>query len=417
MNNKKILVVDDSAAVQEMCRQILADGGYDVAIAANGVAALTYPDLDNVDLLILDTGLRDVSGMDTTRLIKTDGELFSKPILLLIPEDKARENESVELMGANAWLVKPFDPTVLLNKVNTILEEQEVMRQAREHLKRAAERTITRLADEHIQKAVEERTQIMVERAVQMVVSQVDQKAKHEVDTKVTNLTTEKEQELVRVTVQEVARNTVSKLADKRVAEAMERILNTETEKTVRKAADEVFPTLIRERIHESIENLLPKEVTRRVQKEAEEIVPEISEKLVNIIGGAANKIVPKISRDIVKEQAEINVESEVANRLPNRVQSLVHQEIDVIVRQKMEPYLREHTRALQRRITLLMGLFVLVAGLFSAVLVLDYMFGPLIPRPNRAPVTNPTAVPGESDEAGTGASMWQSLKGKVGLE
>ncbi len=250
VKSKNILVVDDSAAVQEMCRQVLTDGGHKVAVASNGVAALTYPDLDTIDLLIMDTHLRDMSGFDTTRQFKTDGELCEKAVLLLIPEEKTRENESIELMGANSWLAKPFDPATLLNKVNNILEEQQVVSQAREHLRRAAERTITRMADDHIQKAVEEKTQIMVERALQMVVSQVDMKARREVDTKVTTLTTEKEQELVRVTVQEVARSTIEKLAERRVTESMERILHAETEKSVRRTADEFFPSLIRERIN-----------------------------------------------------------------------------------------------------------------------------------------------------------------------
>ena len=73
MKAKNILVVDDSAAVQEMCRQVLTEGGHHVTVASNGVAALTYPDMDKVDLIIIDTNLRDVSGIDTTRQIKTDG--------------------------------------------------------------------------------------------------------------------------------------------------------------------------------------------------------------------------------------------------------------------------------------------------------------------------------------------------------
>jgi len=382
MKSKNILVVDDSAAVQEMCRQVLSEGGHKVAVASNGVAALTYPELDQIDLIIMDTHLRDVSGIDTTRQFKTDGELFEKAVLLLVPAEETSENESIELMGANAWLMKPFDPATLLNKVNTILDEQEVMKQAREHLRRAAERTMTRLADDHIQKAVQEKTQIMVERALQMVVSQVDVKARREIESRVTSLTTEKEQELVRATVQEVARSTVDKLADRRVAEAMERILHTETEKTVRRAADEFFPALIRDRIHESIENILPKEVTRRVQKEAEDLVPDVSERVVHIISAAAERIVPKISREIVMEQSKTHVSNELDKNLSRMVQNLVNQEVEQIVRQKMEPHLRQQAASLRRRITLFMLIFMVLVGGCAALLTMDYIFGPVIPRP-----------------------------------
>lgn len=420
MQNKKILVIDDSAAVQEMCRSVLGEGGHKVSVASNGVAALAFPGLDEIDLIIIDTNLRDVSGIDTTRQIKTDGELSDKAILLLIPEETTNQNESIELMGANAWLTKPFDPASLLQKVNAILEEQEVVRQAREHLRRAAERTITRMADDHIQKAVEEKTQIMVERALQMVVSQVDRKARREVEAKVNNLSAEKEQELVRITVQEVARSTVDKLADKRVSEAMERILQTETEKTIRRSADEFFPSLIRDRIHESIEIILPKEITRRVQKEAEDIVPDVSQRIVSIIGVAAEKIVPKIARDIVKAQAENSVSAELDNRVPTLVQSQVSREIDTIVSQRMEPYLREYAGKLRRRITFLTVVLLVMLFAFAALLTTDYLYGPLIPRRTQVAATAPTAAaspavnaPPAGAEAQSEESLFSLLKEK----
>jgi len=383
MKNKKILVVDDSAAVQEMCRKVLTDGGHTVAVASNGVAALTYPELDTIDLIIIDTNLRDVSGIDTTRQIKTDGELCDKAILLLVPEEKASQNESVELMGANAWLMKPFDPAVLLNKVNMVLEEQEVTRIAREHLRKAAERTITRMAEEHIRQAVEEKTQIMVERALQMVVSQVDRKARREVETKINNLSAEKEQELVKVTVQEVARSTIEKLAEKRVQEAMERILHTETERSVRRTAEEQFPTMIRERINDSIETILPKEISRRVQKEAEDMVPDVSERLVSIINVAADKIVPKLAKEIVTSMTTNLVAAELDKNLPRLVQTQVSQEVDRLVSDRMEPHLRAQAKALRRKITLLMVVFIALVVLGGGVLAADYMFGPFLKRPN----------------------------------
>src|SRR6187549_1983467 len=91
---ENILVVDDSIAVQELCRNVLEGGGYRVSVASNGVAALSYPDLPDVDLLIIDTHLRDISGFETTRQIKTDKELFRKPILLLVPEEEKSDRDS-----------------------------------------------------------------------------------------------------------------------------------------------------------------------------------------------------------------------------------------------------------------------------------------------------------------------------------
>src|SRR5205814_944360 len=145
-----------------------------------------------------DTHLNEMSGLDATRQIKTDEELFRKPILLLVPEDKLTDRETPNLMGANAYLKKPFEPGLLINKVQALLEERDILQQGREYLRQAAENLMRKLADETVQKAVDHKTQIITERALQHVVTQVDLKARKEVDARVTQLTAEKEQELVK---------------------------------------------------------------------------------------------------------------------------------------------------------------------------------------------------------------------------
>jgi hypothetical protein len=243
------------------------------------------------------------------------------------------------------------------------------------------------MADTHIQQAVDQKTQIMIERALQMVVTQVDLRAKREVDAKVNQLTTEKEQELVKITVHEVAKSMVEKLAEKRVKECMDMILQDETDKAVRRAAENLLPNFARDRVKESIEQLLPKEVTRRVAKEAEDMVPEASQKVVLVIESAAQKLVPKIAKDIVVEQADRHLASAIDTALPKHVQGMVAQELDAQVRLKLAPLVREATDKVRKRITVLFGLMLFTFAIATGLLVADYMFGPFIPR--RAPRAN----------------------------
>lgn len=381
MAGENIMVVDDSVAVQDLCRTVLENQGYKVSVASNGVAAVSYPDLHDVDLLIIDSALRDMTGYETSKVIKTDQELYRKPVLLLIPEDEFSERESQNLYGANAYLKKPFEPFLLVNKVQVLLEEQQIFEQSRKYLREAADQLMTKLAETHIQHAVEQRTQIIIERALQQVVSQVDQKARREVDSRITQLTAEKEQELVKSTVQEVARSMIDKMAERKVTDAMELILREETEKVVRRVADSILPGLTRERVRENVDQILPKEVQRRVQKEAEQLVPDASQKIVLVIEGAAQRIVPKIARDITGEIVERQLVEITESHLPKQVQALVNQELDSQVRLRIAPLVREASEEMKKRNFMLTAILVVVFLLGGAGLVIyDRFVAPRAP-------------------------------------
>ncbi len=395
MAGENILVVDDNAAVQELIRAVLEPHGYRVTVAANGVAALTFPDLDNVDLLIVDSSLRDISGLDTTRLLKSHEDSHHKPVLLLIPEEELKGDENVTLMGANGWLKKPFEPELLLKKVRLMLEEKEILEKSRQFLREAAEATIKRLADTYIQQAVEQRTQIIIERVLQMVVSQVDQRARREVDERVTQLTAEKQEELVKMTVHEVARSMVEKLAERKVAEAIDAVLRDETERAVRRAADSILPGLARERLREAMEQLLPREIQRRVQKEVENLVPEASQRVVGVIDSAAQKVVPKLARELTGEIVEREVGLAIDKQLPGHVEVIVGRELEAQMRMKIASYIRDAIETIRRRTRGLMyaTMATFAVGVFIIVLLQLFAPGGVFDRRRQVARPSPGAV------------------------
>jgi CheY-like chemotaxis protein len=377
MAGENILVVDDNVAVQELIRAILEPNGYRVTVAANGVAALTFPDLENVDLLLIDSSLRDITGLDTTRLLRGDEENHNKPVLLMIPEEELRGDESVTLMGANGWIRKPFEPELLLKKVQLMLEEKEILEKSRQYLREAAEAAIRRLADTYIQQAVEQRTQIIVERVLQLVVSQVDQRARHEVDQRITQLSAEKQEELVKLTVHEVARSMVEKLAERKVSEAIEAVLREETDRAVRRAADSILPGLARERLREAMEQALPREIQRRVQKEVENLVPEASQRVVSVIDSAAQKVVPKLARELTGEIVEREVATAIDKQLPGHVEVIVGRELEAQMRLKIATYIRDAVEQIRRRTR---GLMYVTLGTFAAgvlIIIALQLFAP----------------------------------------
>ena len=422
MAGEKILVVDESAAVQELCRATLSNKGWRVTTASNAVAALAYPKMPEVDLLIIASDLHEMNGAQATRAVRQDPELSEKPVLLLVPEDDV-VRESQNLNGANGYLLKPFESALLVSKVRALLEEKQVLAAAREHLRTAAEAWMKRLAETHVQEAVEQRTQIIIERALQNIVSQVDQKTRREVDNRVTALTAEKEQELVKLTVHEVARSMVEKLAERKVTEAMESILRDETEKAVRRVAESLLPAMTRERVRESVEQILPKEVQRRVQKEAENLVPEASEKVVMVIENAAQKLVPKIARELISEQVEKQTHEVILNSLPKHVQAMVGTELDAQMRTKVAPLVRESADAINRRLRRTMALMVLLLAVGLTGAFLWVAFGPdsgaavLLARGKTPPATGVSAGDGSNAASPSllPASWLQRLKTTTG--
>lgn len=185
------------------------------------------------------------------------------------------------------------------------------------------------------------------------------------------------------MTVHEVARSMVEKLAERKVGEAMESILRDETEKAVRRVAESVLPGLARERVRESVEQVLPREVQRRVQKEAETLVPEVSEKVVQVIESAAQKLVPKIARELTAEQVERQTQEVIHTLLPRQVQAGVSQELETQLRTKIAPVVHEAAEEISRRTRKMLFAGLALAFIWAVVAAALVIFAP---RPTAAP-------------------------------
>lgn len=367
------MVVDDSAAVQDIITRILEGQGYRTVPASNGVAALAYPEIADVAVVIVDSDMDGFDGEETVKSLRAIEETHNTPILVLIPENQEEQRASQSLFSANGYLLKPFEAPHLLRKIRGLIQEINIVREVHKRLQEAADRYMSELAGQHIDKAIDKRTQIIAERAIQNIVNTVDQQARREVDAKVTALSAEKEQDLVRSTVHEVAQSMVDKLAEKKVTEAMEKILAEETARTVKRIADTTLPNLIRERLRDSIENTLPREINTRVQRAAEELVPEISSSIVKMIEGVAQQSVPKVARDRVPEIAERQLRSATGETIPNLVRELVEQNVGDQIRLKLNPQLENARYRIQSRVrvysivmTVLFGIFLALAGYFA---------------------------------------------------
>jgi two-component system response regulator MprA len=114
-----ILVVDDEPAVREALERSLRFEGYDVALAADGVAALEQLAQRRPDAVVLDVLMPRLDGLATCRRLRADGD--DVPVLMLTARDGVADRVSGLDAGADDYLVKPFALEELLARLRALL--------------------------------------------------------------------------------------------------------------------------------------------------------------------------------------------------------------------------------------------------------------------------------------------------------
>jgi len=118
--SKTILVVDDSASVREVVGIALKGAGYDVIEASDGAEGLKRLDGRKVHLVISDVNMPNMDGISFVKALKARPDYKFTPVLMLTTESGEAKKEAGKAAGAKAWLVKPFQPPVLLSAVQKL---------------------------------------------------------------------------------------------------------------------------------------------------------------------------------------------------------------------------------------------------------------------------------------------------------
>jgi len=127
MHKKKILIVDDEPDILKLTSLRLRKLGYDVLTAVNGQEGLESIRVEKPDLVLLDLILPIMSGADVCRKTKNDEKLEHIPIILFTASCDTITAEKAKILGAEDYMVKPFNPKELMNKVERILTEGVVL--------------------------------------------------------------------------------------------------------------------------------------------------------------------------------------------------------------------------------------------------------------------------------------------------
>jgi type IV pilus assembly protein PilB len=121
----KVLVVDDDRSILDFVEAALVDL-CDVVRAETAEEALRISAVDDVDAMILDLILPDLSGIELTRLLRADTRTALLPLLLLTGSDDALLRTEAYHAGADLFLGKPIEPAALEEHVRQLLERSAI---------------------------------------------------------------------------------------------------------------------------------------------------------------------------------------------------------------------------------------------------------------------------------------------------
>lgn len=116
----KILIVDDSVVMRRIMINALTQASItEIEQASDGVEAVKKIENDKFDLVLMDWNMPNMLGIDAVKNIRGSGH--SVPIIMVTTEaEKTRVVEALKA-GANNYVIKPFQPKVLITKIQDVM--------------------------------------------------------------------------------------------------------------------------------------------------------------------------------------------------------------------------------------------------------------------------------------------------------
>ncbi len=128
----RMLVVDDSPANREILRRHLERQGYGVTTASDGRQSLELMGTQKFDLVLLDVLMPVLDGFEVLKRMKASPELRTMPVVMISALDESSSVVRCIQMGAEDYLMKPFDPVLLSARIGASLEKKRLRDEEKE---------------------------------------------------------------------------------------------------------------------------------------------------------------------------------------------------------------------------------------------------------------------------------------------
>ncbi|OGW77985.1 MAG: hypothetical protein A3I73_01320 [Omnitrophica bacterium RIFCSPLOWO2_02_FULL_45_16] len=120
---KTILIVEDEVELVEMVKMRLEAHGYKIITAYNGEDGLYWARKEKPDLILLDLMLPRIDGYEVLETLKKDKNYADIPICIFTARAQDSERRLGVELGADAYIIKPFEPTALMEKIKELLKK------------------------------------------------------------------------------------------------------------------------------------------------------------------------------------------------------------------------------------------------------------------------------------------------------
>ena len=157
-NIYKILIVEDNEELLALMKRLL-DKKYHVLTAKNGKQALNIIHREELDIVISDVMMPVMDGIELTKAIKNDPNYAQLPIIMLTAKNRDEDRNNALVIGADAYITKPFSMTDLDIRMSNIITNRNRIR------KKFSEQTDYKVEEQHYSNP----DQAFVEKAVECV--------------------------------------------------------------------------------------------------------------------------------------------------------------------------------------------------------------------------------------------------------
>lgn len=119
----KILIAEDERDIRDLIAFTLRFAGYEVVAVGNGAEAVDAAPIEMPDLILMDVRMPRMTGYEACQQIKADPRVQHIPVVFLSAKGQESEIQSGFAAGATEYLLKPFAPLELTEKVKELLEK------------------------------------------------------------------------------------------------------------------------------------------------------------------------------------------------------------------------------------------------------------------------------------------------------
>jgi len=118
VSNIIVMVVDDSVTIRKSAEMFLTKAGFDVVLVNDGLDALACIEEVNPDLVFIDVLMPNVDGLEAVQIIKRNSKFKNTPVIFLSSKDSEFDKAKGIMVGASAYLTKPFTKEGIIGVVN-----------------------------------------------------------------------------------------------------------------------------------------------------------------------------------------------------------------------------------------------------------------------------------------------------------